>query len=77
MSKTFKMVTVVGTSPTSPQEAIRQGIAESRHLPVVHVAHAPRVGGVERHGAEVGVSVDERRGGALGVETARLSFSGH
>ena len=29
MSKTFKMVTIVGTSPTSPHEAIRQGIADA------------------------------------------------
>jgi len=29
MSKTFKMVTVVGTSSTSPQEAIRQGVVDA------------------------------------------------
>lgn len=29
MSKTYKMVTVVGTSSTSPQEAIRQGVADA------------------------------------------------
>jgi len=29
MSKTYKMVTVVGTSSTSPQEAIRGGIADA------------------------------------------------